>query len=454
MARSTRYDVNKDYYEILGISEDASIGDVLAAYNEAIKELQSDKTISREDYEEDYELLTEAADILSNSTERAAYDRDRKALVVSDNNSRVKVENIEDDEEVAEKGRSKVATAALAILCAAAILAAGIGIGKNVGKNNTKDNSKTDTVTEQSIDEDTNEETKEEKTNVKNFGDPTKKEDVQKRVSEVKAQLNDLGVINFQTGLPYSEEELTAIIQYVNGAFKPEKEADAYTMVDEYLNFVCGIISAPKTLNMVQYQANSDVITESMVQNDIDSTKPFDFTSLLMGDSYCYESIEHFNDCYAKLLSTTDRDEFKRVHDETYLALAELTFGDGHSVNGRKYKIQNYSGLGNQNDAVVLWSLVMSIEPFSVQGIQEEFTINYSQAGETIIPIKEIKEQFNVLCAPEELTVDNTGSVALSEPSNFATNTEVLMINSALQNAYLNNTDAYQNGYQYTKKNN
>jgi hypothetical protein len=96
----------------------------------------------------------------------------------------------------------------------------------------------------------------------------------------------------------------------------------------------------------------------------------------------------------------------------------------------------------------------MSIEPFSVQGIQEEFTINYSQAGETIIPIKEIKEQFNVLCAPEELTVDNTGSVALTEPSNFATNTEVLMINSALQNAYLNNTDAYQNGYQYTKKNN
>ena len=36
----------------------------------------------------------------------------------------------------------------------------------------------------------------------------------------------------------------------------------------------------------------------------------------------------------------------------------------------------------------------MSIEPFSVQGIQEEFTINYSQAGETIIPIKEIKEHY------------------------------------------------------------
>ena len=193
---------------------------------------------------------------------------------------------------------------------------------------------------------------------IKNFGDPRDEQQVAERVEAIQAQLQDLGVVNPQTGVAYTDEELKAIIQFVNGAYLPEKEADAYTMVDETLNFYTGIISAPKTLNMVQYQANSDVVTEDIVRKDIQECAPFDYSLLLMGDSYCYEVIEYFNGMYAKLLSTTDRAEFQNIHNALYKSLADFMYGDGLVLGDRTYRLKDLEGLQNQNDEIRSFLLI------------------------------------------------------------------------------------------------
>lgn len=448
-----RYDRNKNYYQILGVSESATTSEILSAFNEAVNDLKEELdngNISKDSYDERYEDLTEAADVLSDASVRKDYDADRAEMTTgSTNNKRQKVTGEEDGTKQANKGRGCL-VGVLASVLAVAILTCAIGAGVYLFDRFNKKSNDKDLDNKPGIEQ----MVEEEESVVKNFGDPTNEKDVLERVVAVKAQLNDLGVVNPQTGLAYTDEELTAIIQYMNGAFKPEKEADAYTMVDEYLNFVAGIISAPKTLNMIQYQANSDVVSESIVRNDINSAEPFDFNNLLMGDSYCHEVIVYFNDLYGKLLSTTDREEYKAIHNEAYVALANLMYGDGLNVNGKIYTIRDFEGLGNQNDAVVFGAIMYNIMPFHVQGIDEEFNVYYSQAGDIVVPIKQIDEQFNVLCSADDLKITDEGLVTVEGTANFATNTQVIAINAALQNYGLDNTDAYANGYQYTKKEN
>lgn len=455
MAKNASYDKNKDYYQILGISNTATTGDVLRAFNAKIEQLNADlkkKKITGEEYQAKKALLSEAADILSNAEVRAEYDRDRKALVPhTGDNQRTRVVDEEEAEETAKKGRGcliPLACAALVILVMAGTmlgnwLSNGLGFGNNKGENPDPKPGIETTVEDEKKDP-----------SIKNFGDPRDEKQVAERVEAIQAQLQDLGVVNPQTGVAYTDEELKAIIQFVNGAYLPEKEADAYTMVDETLNFYAGIISAPKTLNMVQYQANSDVVTEDIVRKDIQECPPFDYSLLLMGDSYCYEVIEYFNGMYAKLLSTTDRAEFKNIHNALYKSLADFMYGDGLVLGDRTYRLKDLEGLQNQNDAAVLNALMYNIPVFHVEGVQQSFTTYYSQAGDIVVPMKEIDEQYNALCSTSDYRIGEDGLVYITGESNFATITQTQMINSALQNYQLGNTDAYANGYQYTIKQN
>ena len=81
-------------------------------------------------------------------------------------------------------------------------------------------------------------------------------------------------------------------------------------------------------------------------------------------------------------------------------------------------------------------------------GLAEDICINKNNE------IKEIDEQFNALCSASDYKIGEDGLVYISGESNFATITQTQMINSALQNYQLGNTDAYANGYQYTIKQN
>lgn len=457
MANKVKYDVNKNYYQILGINDNATTAEVMKAFSDKVDALRkqlSEKKITQQAYDYSYSALTEAAEVLSDASTRKAYDKDR-----AKNNTRTKVVQTEEGTKEAKKGRSILAGIGISLL-ALWILTTAVLSGHLIYdaiKRAQLEGDDTRPGYEIMIDEDEEDKNKEEDKvqdpKVKNFGDPTKEADINAVVNSIDAQLKDLNIVNLQTGNPYSKEEIKAIVQFVNGAYKPSKEADAYTMVDEYLNFVANIISSPKTLNMIQYQANSDVVTEDIVKADIKECKPFDFTSLLMGDSGCHEVISYFNGLYGQMLSTTDRVEYKAIHNELYQSLAQLMYGDGLVINGKTYTMREFEGIGNLNDGLVFNLLMYNVMPFHVEGIDQSFTVHSSQAGDVVVPIKAIDEQFNALCDVDELRIDDNGLVVYRDASNFATITQINAINAALENYQLGNTDAYANGYQYKKTN-
>jgi curved DNA-binding protein CbpA len=67
-------DARKDYYEVLGIPEDATPEDIARGYRTRARELHPDRGGS----EEDMKLLNEAHDILGNEDTRRQYDEQRR----------------------------------------------------------------------------------------------------------------------------------------------------------------------------------------------------------------------------------------------------------------------------------------------------------------------------------------------------------------------------------------
>lgn len=64
----------RDYYQVLGISRDASSTDVRAAFRRLSLELHPDRTQDDPERTEEYKNVMEAYEVLSNEEVRAAYD--------------------------------------------------------------------------------------------------------------------------------------------------------------------------------------------------------------------------------------------------------------------------------------------------------------------------------------------------------------------------------------------
>jgi curved DNA-binding protein CbpA len=68
------FDANKDYYDVLGVSSDATKEEIEKAYRNEARSKHPDSGGN----EEDMKALNEARDLLSNSETRKAYDEVRK----------------------------------------------------------------------------------------------------------------------------------------------------------------------------------------------------------------------------------------------------------------------------------------------------------------------------------------------------------------------------------------
>jgi|SRR5215813_5670817 len=69
-----RSDASKNYYEVLGVPEDASAEDIVHGYRNRARELHPDRGGS----EEDMKLLNKAYEVLGSEAARRQYDRQRR----------------------------------------------------------------------------------------------------------------------------------------------------------------------------------------------------------------------------------------------------------------------------------------------------------------------------------------------------------------------------------------
>jgi molecular chaperone DnaJ len=65
----------RDYYEILGLTKDASQDEIKKGYRQKAKELHPDRNSDKPNAEEQFKEANEAYEVLKNGEKKAAYDR-------------------------------------------------------------------------------------------------------------------------------------------------------------------------------------------------------------------------------------------------------------------------------------------------------------------------------------------------------------------------------------------
>ncbi|HEY7050143.1 MAG TPA: molecular chaperone DnaJ [Jatrophihabitantaceae bacterium] len=74
---STKDYIEKDYYQALGVTKDASAADIKKAYRKLARELHPDKNPGNTEAETKFKEVSEAYDVLSDETKRKEYDEAR-----------------------------------------------------------------------------------------------------------------------------------------------------------------------------------------------------------------------------------------------------------------------------------------------------------------------------------------------------------------------------------------
>lgn len=240
------------------------------------------------------------------------------------------------------------------------------------------------------------------KYDIKNFGDPADDSQVAEKAQLVINYFEQTGVINSYTYEPYTVKEVSDIIKYMNGTYVPESQEDAFYIVDRFLEFTCGPLSSVPTVDMINYMADSEVITKEIIESEFEQYEQIDWTNaLLMGDSYCYPYLEWFSSKFNEMMRTTDKDLFKSIYNELTQSLADICYGKGYEINGAIYNVDDFHGLNRINDGSLLHFFGLLYQIGYVNGVQTEYTIDTVASGKALVHIDDILRLLNVECAED-----------------------------------------------------
>lgn len=462
------FDVTKDYYDFLKIDSNAKLNDILAAYSNLSATIIEDDVMSQEEKDAQMDELTEALRVLSNDELRALYDEARAKFLRNNKITRHVVRVV--DEEEAEEEKTNKAKFILGLLTTAALIAILYFGGKAlVDGISNKFNENKKPVIEQddpnyTDDKDVivDEEPKDEEDNtvdntvdvkVNYYGDINDDKLVTERATTIVNQFNNNGIINIATGGSYTVQEVKDVILYMNGAYVPKTEAEALTMTDTYLNFVCALGSSEHIIYQVNYLGGEESFKPALDDMN-DSYQPLCIVdNMLFGDSTAYPYLKWLENNYNAMITTTDRAECNRIFEETTQSIVEITCGNGYELNGVLYTKSDFTGLDKINAGNVLQLYVFNYQVFRTHLAKDEYSFNNTLLGldnETNLATynyDDVMVFYNALCDSEGLKqtikVDDSGEILLVNPTNekanFSQVNQINTVNALLQNYYLGN---------------
>lgn len=455
MARE-KFDSNEDYYRYLKLTSDASYEDIGSAYAELktkalsiyASTLDKDK---KETIEKFINKLDEAYLVLSDPETREAYDKSRRQVAIK-KNELIKVngeEILDDDDELIEEAKfnwKKLGLATAAGVLIVSLIAGAYGLGKhNSNKNNSpvistqasisaggdenKDTKENDSTSSTNSTENTQSTESNENNNTRKskfYGDISDLTEVNKRASSLATELENAGVINITTGMPYSADEIVNLILYVNGSYVPENEQDVYDMYTEWLNFITGPLNTEAFIYQVNYQAGESSFKDIIDQN-AQNPKTFDIArTFTFGQGNGYEYVEWLQQQYFAILNTTNEQEYNRIYNEVWQSFADIMKGNGYKfyidkseavITEQELLQKGNIGIANQ---VSYW--LFNFEPYRNTHTQESYSVvnKYISADSNdnvdTVSIDEMFEYINAVCDQEafvngvDYAVDDEGN--------------------------------------------
>lgn len=464
-------------YDLLGVSQDATAEEIGKAYDKKVDELKDKRNNGEIETSEFITKLGELGDavaILVDADRRKAYDKGHPV------NSTGATEGTK--EEKSNSILKKIALGTCIVALAVSIVGCSVwGLGKLAKKNDNQQNQNpistiettTGTTDGETQDQDPNETEDQDQNQTQdqnqapvvpsdvpemvNYGDAKDDALLTERATKLLDELNASNVYNIGTNAPYTIDELKTIIQYMNGAYKPQNEDEAYTLINEYLNFVIASSDTDQIIYAIQYQGGEDSFKDT-VQSYSNNFKPINIVdNMLFGNSSTYPYLKWFESQYYAMICTTDREECARIYDSMVQSLADMVYGDGFTLDGKVYKEQDFLGLDRVNSGNILQLLVYSMEPFRTTLTKDTFTVHNKflsanpDENTATVEYDQIMPYFNMDCEDDlqKIAVDDEGLLLIDNPDgkNFHYINQVNTINRALMEYYGKN-NAYENVYQ------
>lgn len=469
-----------DYYAVLGISPDATLGDIEAAY---LRLIDSDIDDERK------KDIKEAHSVLSDYDKRARYDYERSsrmsfgigntsALVPNGGEApspnSVRVIEAEPNEETAKKGRKIL----LAFGAAALALLIGIGayfIGRASSKNDLRRTAKDGNVAEETqdlrlvaeptdiaetIDEsevlETTSNSEPETTEPSRLPEEDTRRSLEDNLNVILPAMEENGIYNPLTSQPYTKEELGAILAFMRGEYVPEDEAEAYNMVNKALDLACALGSSKHIIYAVNYNGGENSFKDYLDEEN-ENYKTVSFVdAMVSSDSKAYPFLKWFEGKYYEMATTTDREKATQIFNEMTQILAELTNTSGVELNGVVYKMSDFEGTQHIAEGNALQFYVFNYQVFRTNKTQDIYEYHNDLLGlnpeENVeeIRIDTLLSNYNVVCAEDiarNVVVDDNGELLIDEgkdASTFAERHQVATINKALRNLWaFKNVSAY-----------
>ena len=359
-----KYDVNKNYYLILGVTAGASKKEITQRYIE--ERALADRLNDSERMIE----LDEAWKVLSDNETRKAYDYARsmrkpntivptepvKKPVPVKTTTRKKVKDIKDDDEskkTAKKGCLWLALIPLALLIAIIIALLSKGKGK-------KDQTKTIPVATPAIIQ--SDGTVSPTASPINTNDNIN-EEIEQKAKEIVDGLNANGVLN--GSVPYTTEDIKELIIYVNGIGEYTSRDEVVRVNSNFINFICNNMSCLKYIDKVnKNNFNSDYIPLSITNNLILSSN----TSSLNTFTNIIE------DKYNHIMNATSQEERQKYCDEAMSILAEFTLNNYITINGVTIRMTDFTN--SENGFTAGNVLIFLVNSISALDNETTYTLN------------------------------------------------------------------------------
>ncbi len=186
------------------------------------------------------------------------------------------------------------------------------------------------------------------------YGDVMDDALVADRANELIQQLNAAGIVNPETAVPYTFDQIFALIKYANGVYVPSSTEEIDVLHLNLLNLLISPLNTDAYLYHCVFANGNDDFNDLLVENPVSVGFAKAFAEY--GENGVYPLIQWIQQKRFDIFASLDRNEVNRIYDEVGQVMADLMKGNGCTITweGVEYHFTSEQVLANHSSAMIL----------------------------------------------------------------------------------------------------